>query len=880
MGTRMERLLQSRNRIIANLRNHCNIIGTFTPTTNPRLIGFREGVLDRSYEEFQTNIRSTENALGKDEEITMELIKQIHDVENVYLDAKVVLSELRPSGDEAEQSRLNSTQQIKIEPNFKLPPIQMPPFSGKFEDWMGFRELFDSLIQSNNQIPDSHKFYYLKANLTSEPLKLVQHLHGSDEDYIIAWELLKDNYENKRAILNAHLKALFNLPSILVDSVGVIRQVINTINESLAAIRTLGVDTASWDSIIIYLINSKMDFETRRYWEEHMKGSRSIPELTELLTFLKTRFTILDALKNDKKQVPIRKPHNTSKILLTQERSSNVTCPICALNHRPYRCVSFAQLGIADRVKIVKEKQLCENCLFSHKNEPCRSKFTCRYCSGAHSSLLHTDQTLMNCANISEETTVKEEKSESESESEDDQSIIEEKFIGNTTFTSSILLATAVIPVLGDRGQTVHLNALIDQGSMTNLITKSAADLLTNRMESVKIPLTGVGNSQTGIIEAKMKCTIGSLYDTEFRCEIEALVLPRITKLPATKTPKNQSWNHLEGLNLADPTFTEAKEIDILIGASTFTEILLNGVICGRKNMPMAQKTRLGWIVSGKTSGNDNMNKVQCNLACVISNEELSERLRKFWEIEESETETPMNPEAIKCAQWYTDNTHRTVEGRFCTKFPFKISPKHENFLGQSYPMALSRYIQLKRKLNKNPEIKKLYEQGMNEYRQLRYLKILPSIDETNAYFMPHHGVYKESSSTTKLRIVFDASAKTSNGMSLNDRLLVGPTIQDDLFTLATRFRKFIIPCTADITKMYNQIQIAEEDQKFQSFLWEFDDYDGIQQCVFDRLGFGTGCAPYIAIRSLTEIADNLTKPLIAYLLKKCFYVDDFLGGA
>jgi len=92
-------------------------------------------------------------------------------------------------------------------------------------------------------------------------------------------------------------------------------------------------------------------------------------------------------------------------------------------------------------------------------------------------------------------------------------------------------------------------------------------------------------------------------------------------------------------------------------------------------------------------------------------------------------------------------------------------------------------------------------------------------IDVKTSYYLPHHAVFKETSSTTKLRVIFDASCKSTSGLSLNDMLLIGPTIQDDLFSILTRFRTFQYAMTAD-TKMYRQVFIDKSQRLLQRIFW------------------------------------------------------------
>ncbi|KAF2887346.1 hypothetical protein ILUMI_18827, partial [Ignelater luminosus] len=81
-----------------------------------------------------------------------------------------------------------------------------------------------------------------------------------------------------------------------------------------------------------------------------------------------------------------------------------------------------------------------------------------------------------------------------------------------------------------------------------------------------------------------------------------------------------------------------------------------------------------------------------------------------------------------------------------------------------------------------------------------------------NVYYLPHHSVYKASNTTTKLRVVFDVSCKTPNQLSLNDNLMTGPTIQQDIFSISIQFRLVQYVVNADINKMYRQITVDEHD--------------------------------------------------------------------
>jgi len=127
-------------------------------------------------------------------------------------------------------------------------------------------------------------------------------------------------------------------------------------------------------------------------------------------------------------------------------------------------------------------------------------------------------------------------------------------------------------------------------------------------------------------------------------------------------------------------------------------------------------------------------------------------------------------------------------------------------------------------------------------------------------YVIPHHAVLRPDSSTTKLRVVFDASAKSSSGVSLNNILTVGPTNQQDLILTLLSFRLYRHALTADITKMYRQFIVDPQDRKFQLIWWRHNISDPLKLYQLNTVTYGLACAPFLAIRSLYFIAEKYRK--------------------
>lgn len=118
---------------------------------------------------------------------------------------------------------------------------------------MLFKDAFQSLIHDNRKLSDVQKFQYLRSTLKDEALQVISGLNTSTENYLVAWDLLKSHYENKKLIINSHLSKLLEFPAVTKDKHVSLKQFIMHLRMHLKALQVLGQPTDQWDTIIIFL---------------------------------------------------------------------------------------------------------------------------------------------------------------------------------------------------------------------------------------------------------------------------------------------------------------------------------------------------------------------------------------------------------------------------------------------------------------------------------------------------------------------------------------------------------------------------------------------------------------------------------------------------
>ena len=267
----------------------------------------------------------------------------------------------------------------------------------------------------------------------------------------------------------------------------------------------------------------------------------------------------------------------------------------------------------------------------------------------------------------------------------------------------------------------------------------------------------------------------------------------------------------------------------------------------------------------------------------VVSCCDLDNTLKSFWEVENAGVGVVLPQvmtEEERAALEKVKNSCKIVEGRYQVGVPWKRGQPN---LPDNRAMAQSRLVSTEKNLKKNPVVAEEYCRT-NDYVKKGYLRKVHPDQETVAsrWYLPHFPVVRLDKSTTKVRIVFDCSAKRE-GVFLNDEIHVGPKLQQDLFDVLLRFRRNPVAVACDIKEMYMQIAIEAQDRPYFRMLWrDLNPHQDPEVFEFSRVVFGKNSAPMEAQFVAQENARKQQEvfPLAAETVLKSTHMDDSLDSA
>jgi len=763
----------------------------------------------------------------------------------------------------------SSLNQAAKTSDVKLPRLDLPTFDGKYEDWISFKDLFHSSVHNQLFLSDAQRLQYLKSTVKGEAFNLIKSFSITSANYAPACKVLQDRYENHREIINSILKRLLSQQPLVKESASGLQTLLDTTNECIRALAVLKRPVSHWDDILVYMVVERMDAEARRQWALSLKGTAP-PTYSELAEFISQHVRGLFAAKsgnNSKQHIHQQKANGNanrdSRSTSSHHGATENKCFICKSPHYILECTKFKAMSPQERSKTAREKNLCLNCLKpGHHTKECKNQKKCKTCNKNHHTLLHFEKQHQNQQQSDNSTSTS---------SETNSSIVSTHFSNN--YSNHVLLSTALVKVKDHHGSDHVLRVLLDNGSEASFITESCVQALGLSRRKANVTVSGISSSNIGHSRGFVSMNLSSCINNS-NFEVEALILSKVTgTIPKFKC-SSYNWSHIQGLKLADPQYYQPAEIDMLLGAEVADSIMLDGIIHGPKETPTARNSILGWIVSGKVNAN-------CVQTYHVHHCEIDSILRKFWELEELPPQKYLNKEEKLCEIHFIKTQHRNSSGRFVLPLPFNEKIKQ---LGESRERAIRRLKQVERRIGNNQQQQEEYAKFMNEYIALQHMEKIPAseIIQDSTYYLPHHFVLKQESSTTNFRVVFDGSAKSTTGISLNNCLMAGTNVQDDLFALLLRFRTYPVALKADIGKMYRQFLIPKEEADYQRIVWRESSLKPIEDFRLLTLTYGTTSAAFLATRSLKQLAEDgkLEFPTASKALSQDFYVDDLMSGA
>ena len=437
-------------------------------------------------------------------------------------------------------------------------------------------------------------------------------------------------------------------------------------------------------------------------------------------------------------------------------------------------------------------------------------------------------------------------------------------------------------------GKFLTAKILVDNTSESTFVLDSFAKKAGLKLgRKISSTVVGIGGKESKVQVSPVHLELHPTWSDTEVILLKAYTLPSIMG-PLEKIDwdiEKQRFDHLKDLSLT--CVGKGDSPDILIGTDhPWVHVALE-TRTGRKEDPYAERTGLGWLVRGCLSSVKPKKKIIAHTV-QTSFKNLAE---KFFDGERFGTEHSsvrlMTPEDAKVLSEVNESTFKLPdEPGYCVKLPWRTDvPPLEN----NRKIAEKCLNNTLAKLSKSEKDHKDYSAAIEKYVTEGYVSVVYSYnlgersvyhEQEGQYFLPHHGVRKKASS--KMRIVFDSAATSFNGLCLNDHLWVGPKLQVEIPDVLTRFRESPVAFIADIEAMFSRISLTEEDARKHQFLWKFPGQSAITVLRMNRVAFGDGPSPFLAINTLHRTANDFGSkdPEAVEVIKNGFFVDDLVDSA
>uniref|UniRef100_A0A7I5E549 CCHC-type domain-containing protein n=1 Tax=Haemonchus contortus TaxID=6289 RepID=A0A7I5E549_HAECO len=806
-------------------------------------------------------------------------VEAAHELLDEALTALTTLTVLQQELGSLEVTHSSETPVTSCISNMKLAPIPVPKFSGEIWEWETFWKSFEHSVDSKN-IDDIYKLNYLLDSLQGRVRESVKHFEVSGAAYPLVVAYLKNKYDDKEALIERLLHNLQfarartnrledqealceELQSIVsqlkikgehVDNVFLQRQLINKFSPEVQrhVIRQKTKDEAegSWNTLTLLLIA-----------KEYIRGELRVTRQMKQCTICDTSQEISS------------NPYETQHRKIRQN-----LCFYCGKSgHQPVNCNEATSLK--QRLQIIKTQKLCRNCgRKDHIAANCTGG-TCRLCreSGHHTSiceklnLLPSDETPIPKTNASirattnpqtiKSSTAKNLTSTSALEHPKPQDI---PSLENSQYPSEVQVLVGQARVLNPTtAELEEIYVMLDTGADRSFITDDLADRLQLKVVSAtRLEINTFGSRKP--MKKTYTNTVLRMWDMEgteheftVTC-IDTITTPLKRSSLSTEDKKFLTENNIHVS--IDPSIKKLQPA-VLLGCADLFSVLDVGLKT-EYTLPSGLKlipSRLGYLITGRNSAQRNGTHEFTGPA--------SEERR-----------------LTNAAIWkrFQESIEKREDGYY-VRLPWKSNSKQ---LPDNKQLAYRRLKANLIHLPKNSTILQQYHDTILDQLERGIIEEVsddqPSGEEI-VHYSAHHAVITPQKDTTKLRIVFDASAHLKNCPSLNDVLNQGPVILPKSCDILLRFRIGDTAIISDVEKAFLQVRLHPSDRNATRFMWVRDIRKPLTKensvtYRFTRVTFGLNCSPFLLAGTINHHLRTMVQDIqLAKEIEDNIYVDNLI---
>ena len=436
--------------------------------------------------------------------------------------------------------------------------------------------------------------------------------------------------------------------------------------------------------------------------------------------------------------------------------------------------------------------------------------------------------------------------------------------------------STVIYPVVIVEVQGVRCRALLDTGAGSSYASAALIDHLKIRPHQREVRqiemMMGVVTKPVELFNVKI-----SSLKRDFTINTEVTKVHKRELLSLEKPRYKQcldKYEHLKGVEMDNLDNKNIMPVNLILGTSDYARIKTETAPrIGALNEPIAEKTKLGWTIISPGK--------EVDLTPMFMTQTSSLDYETLCRLDVLGIADSASGDEDEVYSEFKEQLKRDEEGWYEAGLPWKGN--HPS-LPSNEAGSLRRLTSLVKKLRSQGIIER-YDQVIQDQIKAGIVeRVTGSATGQRHFYIPHKGVVRDSAETTKLRVVYDASARAYSGApSLNECLNPGPPLLNKLWSVLVRARFQLIAVTGDIEQAFLQVRIREQDRNVLRFHWLKDlNSKEVETLRFTRALFGLTSSPFLLGGVIQDLVDSCREryPEIVREIKKSLYVDDLISGA